>query len=79
MLTNTPVYGLNINKCVGTSILDGLSYIRERHNNTILEDLTLSKCSRFSNSYCVHCIMNINGRNLRACDTSIKNLMTFTK
>ena len=73
-LTTTQVYGVNIEKCEGNSILDGLKYINTHYNNTLLQNLQLPKCSDFSNSYCLNCIMNINGRNLPACDTPMKEI-----
>ena len=72
--TYTQVYGVNIDKCKGTSILDGLNYIKKHYECNLLKYLTLPSCSCFSNSYCTNCIMNINGKNLLACNTNIKDV-----
>uniref|UniRef100_A0A6C0L129 Succinate dehydogenase/fumarate reductase N-terminal domain-containing protein n=1 Tax=viral metagenome TaxID=1070528 RepID=A0A6C0L129_9ZZZZ len=71
------VYGVNIDKCDGTSILDGLNYIKKHYECNLLKHLTLpyTKCvSCFSNSDCINCSMNINGKNLLACNTNIKDI-----
>tara|TARA_Y100000768_G_scaffold233946_1_gene176813 strand:+ start:4052 stop:4495 length:444 start_codon:yes stop_codon:yes gene_type:complete len=75
--TYTQIYAVNIDKCDGTTILDGLNYIKKHYECHLLKHITLPSTkspSCFSNPYCINCAMNINGKNLLACNTNIKDI-----
>ena len=65
------VYGFDSNQCKGTTILDGLKYIKHQFEHIdILNDVKCNKCTH----ECNNCLMYINGYVSLACTTEMQEV-----
>lgn len=72
----TNIYGFSKKACRGHSVLDGLKYIKQNYDNSLIIP-NRNYCHICDKGICLNCLMNINGNDLSACltDMTDKNII----
>lgn len=66
------IYGFSKKKCKGHSVLDGMKYIKQNYDSSLIIP-NPNYCHICDKGICFNCLMNINGNDSSACLTDMTN------